>query len=136
MCMYTHTQIYTHVYTHTHTQIYIHVHMQLPRCTEAQNPPANAGDQETQVRSPGWDDALKEGMMTHSSILAWRILRTEEPGGLPPRGHQEAGLGGGCVRAHLPRLQQGVLSECVVPTLTDLSAFPPLSTMNVSKYRR
>ena len=38
--------------------------------------------QETWVRSLGWKDSLKEGMAIHSSILAWRIPRTEEPGGL------------------------------------------------------
>ena len=38
--------------------------------------------QETQVRSLGQDDPLEEGMATHSSILAWRIPWTEEPGGL------------------------------------------------------
>ena len=38
--------------------------------------------QETQVRSLGWEDPLEEGMATHSSILAWRIPWTEEPGGL------------------------------------------------------
>ena len=37
--------------------------------------------QETWVGSLGWDDPLEEGMATHSSILAWRIPRTEEPGG-------------------------------------------------------
>ena len=37
-----------------------------------------------QVRSLGWKDPLEEGMATHSSILAWRIPRTEEPGGLQP----------------------------------------------------
>ena len=37
---------------------------------------------ETWVRSLGWEDALEEGMATHSSILAWRIPWTEEPGGL------------------------------------------------------
>ena len=31
---------------------------------------------------PGWEDPLEEGMATHSSILAWRIPWTEEPGGL------------------------------------------------------
>ena len=35
-----------------------------------------------QVRSLGWEDPLAEGMATHSSILAWRIPRTKEPGGL------------------------------------------------------
>ena len=33
------------------------------------------------VRSLGWEDPLEEGMETHSSILAWRIPWTEEPGG-------------------------------------------------------
>ena len=36
------------------------------------------------VRSLGWEDPLEEGMETHSGILAWRIPRTEEPGGLQP----------------------------------------------------
>ena len=38
--------------------------------------------QETQVWSLGWEDYLDRGMVTHSSILAWRIPWTEEPGGL------------------------------------------------------
>ena len=38
--------------------------------------------QETQVRSLGWEDLLEKGMATHSSILAWGIPQTEEPGGL------------------------------------------------------
>ena len=38
--------------------------------------------QETQVRSQGWEDPLEKVMATHSSILAWRIPWTEEPGGL------------------------------------------------------
>ena len=38
--------------------------------------------QETWVRSLGWEDPLKKGTATHSSILAWRIPQTEEPGGL------------------------------------------------------
>ena len=37
---------------------------------------------ETQVRSLGWEDPLEKDMATHSSILAWRISWTEEPGGL------------------------------------------------------
>ena len=36
---------------------------------------------ETWVPSQGWEDPLEEGMATHSSILAWRIPWTEEPGG-------------------------------------------------------
>ena len=38
--------------------------------------------QETWVLPLGWEDSLEEGMAIPSSILAWRILRTEEPGGL------------------------------------------------------
>ena len=38
--------------------------------------------QETQVPSLGWKDPLEKGMATHSSILAWRVPWTEEPGGL------------------------------------------------------
>ena len=37
---------------------------------------------ETWVRSLGQEDPLEEGMATHSSVLAWRIPWTEEPGGL------------------------------------------------------
>ena len=36
--------------------------------------------QETGVRSLGWEDPLEEGMTTHSSILAWEIPWTEDPG--------------------------------------------------------
>ena len=46
------------------------------------NLPATAGlAWETQVRSLGWEDPLEEHMATHSSILSWRIPRTEEPSG-------------------------------------------------------
>ena len=38
------------------------------------------------VPSLGWEDPLKEGMVTHSSTLAWEIPRTEEPGGLQSMG--------------------------------------------------
>ena len=43
---------------------------------------------ETWVESQGWEDSLG-GMVTHSSILAWRILWTEEPGRLQSMGSQE-----------------------------------------------
>ena len=39
-----------------------------------------------QVQSLDWEDPLEEGMATHSSILAWRILQTVEPGGLQSTG--------------------------------------------------
>ena len=43
---------------------------------------------ETQVQSLGWEDPLEKGIETHSSILAWRIPWTEEPGGLQSTGPQ------------------------------------------------
>ena len=46
------------------------------------NPPANAGDTRDSSSAMGWEDPLEEGMATHSSILAWKIPWTEEPGGL------------------------------------------------------
>ena len=52
------------------------------------NPPAMQETQEMRVRSVSWKDPLEEGVETHSSVLAWEIPWTEEPGGLPPRGLQ------------------------------------------------
>ena len=43
---------------------------------------------ETWVPSLGWEDLLEEGMAIHSSILAWRISWTEEPGGVQFIGSQ------------------------------------------------
>ena len=48
----------------------------------------NAGDM---VRSLSQEDSLEKGMATHSNILAWRILWTEEPGGLQSMGLQRVG---------------------------------------------
>ena len=48
--------------------------------------------QETWVRSLGWEDPLEKGMATHSSILAWRIPWTEEPGRLQLMGSERVGL--------------------------------------------
>ena len=55
------------------------------------NPPANAGDTETQGPSLRWEDPLQEGMATLSSIPAWRIPWTEEPGRLQFMGSQGVG---------------------------------------------
>ena len=46
---------------------------------------------ETWVRSLGWEDPLEKGMVTHSSILAWRIPWTEKSGGLQTMGLQRVG---------------------------------------------
>ena len=52
------------------------------------NPPAR---QEVRVRSLGPEDPLKKEMVTHCSILAWKISRTEEPGRLHSMGSQRVG---------------------------------------------
>ena len=44
--------------------------------------------QEALVRSLGWEDPLEKGMTAHPRTLAWRIPRTEEPGGLQSMGSQ------------------------------------------------
>ena len=50
-----------------------------------------AAMQESQVQSLGQEDPLEKGMATHSSILAWRIPWTQEPGGLQSMGSQGVG---------------------------------------------
>ena len=52
----------------------------LPGGTMVKNPPANAGDAETQFQSLGREDPLEKEMATNSVILAWEIPWTEEPG--------------------------------------------------------
>ena len=52
------------------------------------NPPAMW---QAWVQTLGWEDPLEEGMATHSTILAWRIPWTEEPGGLQSIGLQRVG---------------------------------------------
>ena len=55
--------------------------------SQVKNSTANAGD----IRDAGQEDPLEEGMATHSSILAWRIPWTEEPGGLQSMGSRGVG---------------------------------------------
>ena len=62
--------------------------MASPGGSEEKNPPAM---QEVWVSSLTGEDPLEEGMATHSSILAWKISWTEEPGGLQPIGLQRVG---------------------------------------------
>ena len=52
---------------------------------------ANAGDVRDMSSIPGWEDPLEKGMATHSSILAWRIPWTEEPGRLQSIGSHRVG---------------------------------------------
>ena len=48
-------------------------------------------DSKAQVRSLGWEDPLEKEMATHSSTLAWKSPRTEEPGRLQSMGSQRVG---------------------------------------------
>ena len=70
----------------------IYPHPPLPRATlvaqTVKNLPAM---QETRVQSLGGEEPLEKGMATQSSILAWRIPWTEEPGGLQSMGSQRVG---------------------------------------------
>ena len=65
--------------------IYIHTHI-FSSGSAIKNLPAMQELQETQVLSLGQEDPLEEGMATHSSILAWRIPWTEDPGRLQSMG--------------------------------------------------
>ena len=47
--------------------------------------------QESQVQSLSWEDHLEKEMATHSSILAWEVPWTKEPGGLHSMGSQKVG---------------------------------------------
>ena len=53
------------------------------------NPPVNAGDSRDTGSIPGSGSPLEEELATHSSIVAWEIPWTEEPGGLQSMGSQE-----------------------------------------------
>ena len=64
------------------------------------NPPAI---QETWVRCLGWEDPLEKGMATHSSILAWRVPWTEEPGGLQSLGSHRVRTAPQSFSVHLAR---------------------------------
>ena len=59
--------------------------------SNVKNLPAVQETQETWVQSLGREDPLEEGVATHSSILAWRIPWTEEPGRLQSLGRQRTG---------------------------------------------
>ena len=80
--------------------------------------------QETRVGSLGWEDPLEEERATHSSILAWRILWTEEPGGLHSTGRKEAGASEGeGTHSGLGKHEK----DTITPGMRS-GALPPLST--------
>ena len=63
----------------------------LPGGSAVKNPPARQKTQEMEIRSLGWENPLKVGMATLSSILAWRTPWTEKPGELWSIGLQRVG---------------------------------------------
>ena len=73
--------------------------------------------QEAWVQSLGWEDPLDKEMATHSSILAWKISWTEEPGGLQSMGSQRVGHNW-ATNTYLLTLNNKYLSEIRVIHLT------------------
>ena len=86
--------LYTHIQTYSHmpdTEITLPRHSGFSLVAQrVKNLPVI---QENQVGSLGREDSLEKEMATHSSILAWRIPWTEEPGELQPMRSQRVGLG-------------------------------------------
>ena len=78
------------------------------------------------VRSLGQEDTLEEGMATHSSILAWRIPRAEEPDGLQSMASQRVGHDVATEHAHTQPLASSS-SRTLIKWGTPLSAFRVLS---------
>ena len=62
-------------------------------------------EKEMRIRFLGWEDPLEESKATHSSILAWKIPWTEEPGGLRSTGHKESDT------SDLARRVEGVVGD-------------------------
>ena len=84
ICFY--LNIYTH--THTHTRMY----MGFPGGASSREPACQCMRRKRCRFNPSPEDNLEKGMVTHSSILAWKILWTDEPGGLPSKESQRVGL--------------------------------------------
>ena len=66
--------------------------------------------QETWIQSLGWEDLLEEGMATYSSVVAWRILWTEEPGRQQSTGSQRVGRD---LVTRSPNHHQHYILECI-----------------------
>ena len=70
----------------------------VPAAQQVKNPPAMQEIQETRVQFLGQEDPMEEAMAIYSSILAWKIPWTEEPGGLQPIGSQRVRHEGACTQ--------------------------------------
>ena len=93
--------IHIHVYRYMDCGIYKHIHLNTYVCvcvcvcvygflggTSGKEPACQHRRLRDTVLVPEWDDPLEKGMAIHSSILAWRILWTKEPGELQSTGLQ------------------------------------------------
>ena len=76
------------IYIYTYTYVYTHSHMHVGASLGAQMVKNLPAMRETWLQLLGWEDSLKKGMTTHSSILAWKIPWTEEPDRLLSMGSQ------------------------------------------------
>ena len=65
--------------------------MSFPDSSSSKKSACNAGDAGDGASTPGWEDSLEKEIATRSSILAWKIPRTEEPGGLQSMWSQRVG---------------------------------------------
>ena len=84
--------------------------------------------QETQIQSLGQEDLLEKRMATHSSILAWRISWTEEPGGLQSMGLQRVGhdwVNNTRTHTHTVALWYCVVSWCTVNWISSVYTYTP-----------
>ena len=75
--------LYIYIYIYI---LSVYTYIGFPGGSVVKNTPAMQEPQETQVRSLGQEDPLEEGIASYSSILAWRISWTEEPGRLQSMG--------------------------------------------------
>ena len=103
------------------------------------NLPAKAGDVRDTVWSLAQEDALKEGMATHSSILARRIPWTAEPGGLQSiglRGVQHDWSNLACTHTHTPQLTGFRILErqCSIHTVYFVTFTEELDQSHIIKY--
>ena len=85
--------ICTYIYIHMCVCVYIYIYIcGFPGGTSGKEPACQCRRLRDTVSVPGWDDPLEKGMATHSSILAWRISWTKEPGELQSTDRKESDM--------------------------------------------
>ena len=94
------------------------------------NLPPTQKTQGPRVQSWGWEVSLEQEMATHSSILAWRIPWTEEPGGLQSMGLQRAGHDS-TAQARMEMLQRSSARRVLLDPGRGLISAPPIPSRNL-----